>query len=355
MKLLGQLTELVKLVFRKNSNQVTVEPGANTALSGNVTFTYPQEVGPSSHELTTNNSNQALTNKTIDASLNTVSNIVNANISASAAVDWSKVNKSGSNLTDIATRSHTSLSDIGTTTHANIDTFISNAPTTYAPLANGVTNGNSHDHNGGDGGQIDHTTLSNKGTNTHSQIDTHISNTAGVHGVVGTIVGTTDTQTLSNKKILGGTADADHKIQLPSNTTAGLPAAGTAGAVYFSTDDKLVYVDNGTLLVPVASGGLKQTISLLASTTDDVVLVPVATAQNVIVKYSLNQSANRKVGTLFALYDGTDGHLVDQHVEAGDCQVIFTADVSGGNLRIRYTNANASAVNMNYFIEQWSN
>lgn len=37
-----------------------------------------------------------------------------------------------------------------------------------------VTNGDSHDHNGGDGAQIDHTTLSNIGTNAHTAIDTHI-------------------------------------------------------------------------------------------------------------------------------------------------------------------------------------
>jgi hypothetical protein len=41
----------------------------------------------------------------------------------------------------------------------------------YAPLANGVTNGDDHDHSGGDGAQIDHTTLSNRGTTTHAQID----------------------------------------------------------------------------------------------------------------------------------------------------------------------------------------
>lgn len=35
------------------------------------------------------------------------------------------------------------------------------AATTYAPIAKGVTNGDSHDHNGGDGAQISHANLSN--------------------------------------------------------------------------------------------------------------------------------------------------------------------------------------------------
>lgn len=51
----------------------------------------------------------------------------------------------------------------------------SSIATLYAPIAKGVTNGDSHDHNGGDGAQINHTTLSNIGTNTHAAIDTKIS------------------------------------------------------------------------------------------------------------------------------------------------------------------------------------
>ena len=66
----------------------------------------------------------------------------------------------------------------GVTGKAIKDSGVSTA--SFAPAAQGVTNGNTHDHSGGDGAQINHTTLSNIGTNTHAQLDTHVAD-ATIH------------------------------------------------------------------------------------------------------------------------------------------------------------------------------
>ncbi len=119
---------------------------------------------------------------------------------------------------------HTTLSNIGTNTHAQIDTFIgTTAPATYAPIAKGVTNGDSHDHNGGDGAQINHTTLSNIGTNTHAQIDTHIASTSNPHSVTAAQAGAIPTdgwQAASQSWTYASADDPIYQVYVSGDVTA---------------------------------------------------------------------------------------------------------------------------------------
>lgn len=72
--------------------------------------------------------------------------------------------------------------------------------TLTAPTVGDFTNANHTHAAAGSGGQISHTALTNIGTNTHATIDTHLAATAA-HGATGAVVGTTNSQTLTNKTL----------------------------------------------------------------------------------------------------------------------------------------------------------
>jgi hypothetical protein len=100
------------------------------------------------------------------------------------------------------------------------DTFatarIPDLSATYAIASKGVTNGDTHNHEGGDGDQISHNDLADKGTDSHATIDSHI-DASVAHGVSSDLVGKDDVVILTNKRLTSPKINED--VVLTSTST----------------------------------------------------------------------------------------------------------------------------------------
>lgn len=68
------------------------------------------------------------------------------------------------------------------------------------------------------------------------------------------VVLTTATQALTNKDVDGGTAANNRRITIPKGTTAAITAlTRKEGTILYSTDAQLLYFDNGTSLIALAT------------------------------------------------------------------------------------------------------
>lgn len=217
---------------------------------------------------------QILTNKTIDAANNTISNIVNTNIGASAAIDYSKMatltaskalTSNASGVVSASSVTSTELGYVSGVTSA-IQTQLNNKASTGGALSASkavITDASSNvitstvtstelSYVSGVTSAIQ-TQLNAKAL--ASDLTTHTGLSSGVHGTVGSVVGTTDFQTLTNKDIDGGTASENNRITLPKAPRSDLELIDRKqGSILYDTTSNRPYFDNGSTLNVIGSG-----------------------------------------------------------------------------------------------------
>jgi hypothetical protein len=219
------------------------------------TFTLPQLTDT----LVARTSTDTLTNKSISALTNTLTDIANASISASAAIAYSKLNLTASIVNaDIASAAGIELDKLEAITAdraliSNSLGFVTTSTVTNTELAqlSGIT------------GNVQ-TQLDSKATD--ASLLAHTSASSGVHGVTGSVVGTTDAQILTNKDIDTGLASNTRRLTVGKQTKTNLDALTRKEAtLVFGTDTKQLYVDDGTSLLAVGGSWTPSATQTLTS------------------------------------------------------------------------------------------
>lgn len=87
-----------------------------------------------------------------------------------------------------------------------------------------------------------------------SDLSTHMSDTT-THGTTGDIVGTSDAQVLTNKDIDGGTASNTSRLTVPKAAKATLDGlTRKEGTLVYASDENKLYADDGAALVELGAG-----------------------------------------------------------------------------------------------------
>lgn len=208
-------------------------------------------------DATKNAAAATLTNKTIDAASNTISNISNSNISASAAIAYSKLASmtGGSILLG-------NVSNVPTVTAVTGDVTISNSGVTA--IASGViVNADVNTSAAIALSKLAATTtnraLASDGSGFITVSATTATELAYVSGVTSAIqtqlnskASLTGTEVLTNKDFDGGTASNSRRLTLPKDTLTNLTAlTRKQGTLVFDTTNSRPVYDNGSSLVAI--------------------------------------------------------------------------------------------------------
>jgi hypothetical protein len=275
-------------------------------------------------EVLTADQSQTVTNKSIDSDNNTITNIVDADIKAAAAIDATKI--ADGSVTDAEFQYIGGLtSDAQTQIDAN-ETAISDhiADAVAAHAGSAIANTPSGNLAATDvQGALDELQTDVDTRALGSDLTTHISDTS-THGVTGDVLGTTDTQDISGKTFTDF-------LQVAEVGTPATPASGFA-RIYPKTDGN-IYAKNdaGTELTLSTSGALPDVVTEFRrtgtiSSVSDTILVDSDTAftsvtvtqqgsagapeiTDFVCKADTAGSLNNRVGYLYSAADATQYYI----------------------------------------------
>lgn len=175
-------------------------------------------------------------------------------------------------------------------------------------------------------------------------LDAHVAATSGVHGATGTVVGTTDAQTLTNKTI-----DVDDNNIVGTASVVAVYGADTYLDASAITATELTYLDDVEALTSVILTDNTSSATTAASWT-------LASYDSVLISYSIKRGSSIKEAGFMALCtDGTNAGIAGPFGAAiGSAGVVFTADVSGGSLRLRYTTSSTgTSATFKFKVHKW--
>lgn len=283
-RLFGSLAELVKIVFRVDGQEVSVQPNSSTTYTANRIVELP--VGDAATELVGTDSTQAITNKTYSG---TQANIDNLRLD-------------GNTLSSTNTNGDITLDPDGTGA-------VSIAATTRLQSGSDLVfqdDDNSHSIALG----IPSAVTTNR--------------TPQIPDDTGDVVLTSATQVITAKDIDGGTASNISRLTVPSNTKANLDALTRKEAtVVYASDENKLYADNGSVLVEVGGGGAGGNTELF-ETSSNYLITDVDGYRTIAV----TTGASTITVTLPTAADNDNRIITVTKVDAGSGTVVVTSESS---------------------------